>query len=40
MGRIYVKYVLIGFFLLVLIADGLLEYLYQKKQRIAEQTLK
>ena len=40
LGRIYVKYVLIGFFLLVLITDGLLEYLYQKKQRIAEQTLK
>lgn len=36
MDRIYVKYVLIGFFLLVLISDGLLEYLYQKKQRIAE----
>ncbi len=31
LGRIYVKYVLIVFFLLVLIADGLLEYLYQKK---------
>ncbi len=36
LGRIYVKYVLIGFFLLVLITDGLLEYLYQKKQRLAE----
>ena len=36
LGKIYVKYVLIGFFLLVLIFDGLLEYLYQKKQRIAK----
>jgi len=32
LGRIYVKYVLIGFFLLVLTVDGLLEYLYQRKQ--------
>jgi hypothetical protein len=36
LGRIYVKYVLIGFFLLVLITDGLLEYLYQKKQHLTE----
>ena len=34
LGRIYVKYVLISLFLLVLITDGLLEYLYQRKQRI------
>ena len=36
LGQIYVKYVLIGFFLLVLIVDGLLEYFYQRKQRRAE----
>lgn len=35
LSRIYVKYVLIGFFLLILIIDGLLEYLYQRKQPIA-----
>jgi 3',5'-cyclic AMP phosphodiesterase CpdA len=33
LGRIYVKYVLIGLFLFVLIIDGLLEYLYQQKQK-------
>jgi len=37
LGRIYVKYVLIGFFLLVLIVDGLLEYLYQQKQEMSDQ---
>ena len=34
LGRIYVKYVLISLFLLVLIADGLLEYLHQRKRQI------
>jgi len=33
LGRIYFKYVLIGLFLLVPIVDGLLEYLYQQKQK-------
>jgi len=37
LGRIYVKYVLIGFFLLVLIVDSLLEYLYQQKQEMPDQ---
>jgi hypothetical protein len=36
LSRIYVKYVLIGLFLLVLIIDGLLEYLYQQKQKCTQ----
>lgn len=32
MGRIYVKYVLMGFFLFTLLADGLLEYFFQRKR--------
>jgi len=35
LGRIYVKYVLIGVFLLVLIIDGLLEYFYHRRQKTA-----